>query len=154
MEGSTGYLYTKTGNRDRNNPKSFRPISLSSILLKTMEKVLKEYLNATYMHRYPLSKFQFAYQTGSSTVTALHTLVNKIERSLSAKEIALCSFLDIEGAFDNTTYSSMAKAMKKRMFHTCTVNWIHTMLAQRIISSELGGTSITVRATKGCSCGL
>jgi ribonuclease HI len=66
------------------------------------------------------------------------------------KEIALCSFLDIEGAFDNTSYSSMVNAMKKRKFNMFIVNWIHTMLAKREITSELGGSSVTVRAMKGC----
>lgn len=140
----------KPGKRDKTHPKAFRPISLTSVLLKTMEKVLSEFINSTYMQAHPLSKFQFAYQSGKSTVTALHTLVTKVEKSLSVKEIALCSFLDIEGAFDNTSYSSMARAMKKKNFHTCIVNWIHTMLAKREITSELGGSSITVRATKGC----
>ena len=140
----------KTRKRDKTHPKSFIPISLSSILLKTMEKVLNDFIHTSYMQTKPLSKFQFAYQTGKSTITALHTLVMKIEKSLSAKEIALCSFLDIEGAFDNASYSSMSSAMKNKGFHTSIVNWIHTMLAKREITSELGGSSITVRATKGC----
>lgn len=79
----------KAGKRDRTNPKSYRPISLSSVLLKTMEKVLNEYVNSTYMQTCPLSKYQFAYLAGKSTVTALHTLVGKIEKSLSVKELAL-----------------------------------------------------------------
>lgn len=58
--------------------------------------------------------------------------------------------LDIEGAFDNTSYSSIANAMKKRNFNTCIVDGIHTMLAKREITSELGGSSVTIRATKGC----
>lgn len=115
-----------------------------------MEKVLNDFINSNYMNKHPLSEFQFAYQTGKSTVTALHTVVSKVEKALLAKEIALCSFLDIQGAFDNASYSSMARAMKKRNIDTSIIKWIHTMLAKREITSELGNSSITVWATKGC----
>ena len=140
----------KVGKKDKNQPKAFRPISLTSIMLKIMEKILHEFINSAYIDKHPLSKIQFAYKTGKSTVTALHTLVSKIEKTLSAKEIALCAFLDIEGAFDNASFASMINAMNKRLFDHCIVNWIRTMLANREITSELSGSSVTVKATKGC----
>jgi hypothetical protein len=50
---------------------------------------------------------QFAYQAGKSTVSALHRLVNKIEKALRYKEVALSAFVDIQGAFDNTGFESI-----------------------------------------------
>jgi len=102
----------KAGRRDKTTPKAFRPISLSSVLLKTMEKIVDDYIKSTSLMKFPLSKNQFAYQSGKSTITALQSLVSKIEKSLQAKEIALVAFLDIEGAFDNASYSSMRSAMQ------------------------------------------
>ena len=77
-----------------------------------MEKIVDDYIKSTSLMKFPLSKNQFAYQSGKSTITALQSLVSKIEKSLQAKEIALVAFLDIEGAFDNASYSSMRSAMQ------------------------------------------
>lgn len=74
-----------------------------------MEKIIDEYIKSEYLRTIPLNRFQFAYQPYKSTVTALHNLVTKIESTLDKKEIALVAFLDVEGAFDNTTYKSIKK---------------------------------------------
>lgn len=69
----------KAGKKDKTNPKSFRPISLTSTMLKIMEKIIDEYIKSEYLRTIPLNRFQFAYQPYKSTVTALHNLVTKIE---------------------------------------------------------------------------
>lgn len=43
---------------------------------------------------------QHAFMSGKLTDSTLHQLTTNIERTLDAKEMALCSFLDIEGARD------------------------------------------------------
>lgn len=140
----------KAGKRDKTTPKAFRPISLSSVLLKTMEKILDDFIKSTILARLPLSKFQFAYQSGKSTISALQSLVSKIEKSLQAKEIAMVAFLDIEGAFDNASYSSMRSAMEARGLDHCVIDWVMTMLKGREISADLGGAQLTIRSMKGC----
>jgi hypothetical protein len=49
---------------------------------------------------------QYAYQRGRSTEAALHNLVQKIEGSLNQKDFVLSDFLDIDGAFDNASFSN------------------------------------------------
>lgn len=119
-------------------------------MLKITEKVLGEFINSKFMEAMPLSKYQFAYQSGKSTISALHMLVNKIEKTFHAKEIAIVAFLDIEGAFDNASYLSIVSAMHRRKFDPCIATWVHAMLANRQISSELGGSCVTVKATREC----
>jgi len=46
--------------------------------------------------------------------TALHQLVVRVEKALDQQEIALGVFLDIEGAFNNTSYDSMCAALVRR----------------------------------------
>lgn len=140
----------KAGKRDKTLPKAFRPISLTSTMLKIMEKVIHEHLKSNVLQTKPLNMNQFAYQANKSTVTALHKLVTKVEKTIESKEIALAAFLDIEGAFDNATYSSIKKAFENRGVDPCIVSWIMAMLNTREVSAELGGSSITVKTTKGC----
>jgi hypothetical protein len=42
--------------------------------------------------------------------TALHDLVSRIELALRHKVYALDAFIDVEGAFDNTSFEAMSKA--------------------------------------------
>lgn len=60
-------------------PRSYRPIRLSSFLLETMEKMIDRQIRDVYLERDPMSIAQYAYQTGWSTTIALHCLVTKIE---------------------------------------------------------------------------
>ena len=115
-----------------------------------MEKLIDHHIKTVYLKNSPLSKFQFAYQNNKSTLDALHSLVGKIESSISTKEISLAAFLDIEGAFDNASHCSMKNAMKKHGFDKCTINWIRTMLKTRKITALFGGISQTRKTIKGC----
>ena len=115
-----------------------------------MEKILDDFIKQTFLKKIPLNKSQFAYQSGKSTITALHCLITKIEKSLKAKEISLCAFLDIEGAFDNASHSSMRKAMEFKDFDLCIINWIEAMLSDREISADLGGERLVIRPKRGC----
>ena len=140
----------KANKKDETSAKSFRPISLASIFLKVMEKLVDEYIKDVILSKNPLSKLQFAYQSNKSTVTALHTIVTKVEKAFEAKEVLLAAFLDIEGAFDNATYASMENAMKRHGFENCLVEWIGEMLSKREIQAKLCDSTVKVTAVKGC----
>lgn len=51
----------------------------------------------------PLTKYQFAYQSGKSCEMALCEVVSRIGTMLRNKEKILSVFLEIEGTFDNTS---------------------------------------------------
>ncbi|XP_041970670.1 sodium channel protein Nach-like [Aricia agestis] len=76
-----------------------------------MEKVVNLHIRDTYLTKKPQHERQHAYQKGKSTETALMDLVDRIDRAIEDKEIALCVFLDIEGVktrkflqFDQKSY--------------------------------------------------
>jgi hypothetical protein len=69
--------------------KSFRPISLNSFLLKTVERLVDRYIRDGTLVEYPLHSHQHAHQTDRSTETALHSLVYKTERALEDGLITL-----------------------------------------------------------------
>lgn len=140
----------KAGKKDPEQPKSYRPISLTSFLLKTMEKLIDLHIRVNHLSRQPLHCKQFAYQAGRSTVSALHHLVSKIENAIRYKEIALAAFIDVEGAFDNTGYDSIKAAADERHIEPESVDWILEMLECRIVSAQLGEEKIAIKTTRGC----
>ncbi|KAG8189330.1 hypothetical protein JTE90_021836 [Oedothorax gibbosus] len=62
--------------------------------------MVDRYIRDEVLPQKPLSKFQYAYQPGKSTETALYDLFTVLDRAVNQKELALATFLDIEGAFD------------------------------------------------------
>lgn len=59
-------VFIPKGGRPGLFPKSYRPISLTSFILKGMEKVLDQYLRNEVLTRTPLHYNQFAYQRTKS----------------------------------------------------------------------------------------
>jgi ribonuclease HI len=140
----------KAGKKPDGNPKSLRPISLSSFILKTMEKIIERHIRETTLNNYPLFPQQFAYQAGKSTEMALLNLTQKIEKSLTLKEVAVVAFMDIEGAFNHTSYNSIMEAMNKRRCEGCISNWTLNMLENRKIQVSLADCKLEVLTLKGC----
>ena len=106
----------KAGKTSHVTPKDYRPISLSSFLLKTLERLLDLYISdAIPQNMFSVS--QHAYVRGKSVNTALYTLINQIEGALSQKEFALGAFLDIEGAFNNVLPSAITSSLAAWALH-------------------------------------
>jgi hypothetical protein len=107
---ATGYVPTawrqvkvvfihKPGRNSYCGPKDFRPISLTSFLLKTLERLVYRFLRDEILASQLLHPNQHAYQVGKSVETALHQLVVRIEKALDQQQVALGAFLDIEEGF-------------------------------------------------------
>ena len=129
--------------------KDLRPISLSSFLLKTFERLLEVYMKGTISSSL-LSDSQHAYRKGKSTETALHSIVSCIERSFDRQEFTLIAFLDIEGAFNNVkVYIAIMKDLQKLNIVTPLVNLIHFMLTNRKVSSTLGSSTTGRKVNRG-----
>lgn len=139
----------KPGKSDYNSPKSFRPISLSSVLLKGLERLIDTFIKDFLQHNESLQTNQHAYQVGKSTETALHELVNLIEKTLQEKEYAVGTFMDISGAFDNISFLTIKKELEERRINKHIKAWICNMLENRQITYDLHGTNVTVAAKRG-----
>ena len=74
-----------------------------------MDKILRDEVLAFQ----PLHPNKHAYQAGKSGETALHQLVVRVEKALGQQQIALGVFLDVEGAFDNTSDDSMCLTLTR-----------------------------------------
>jgi len=82
--------------------------------------------------------------------TALHQLVVWVEKALDQQEIALGVFLDVEGAFDNTSYDFMCSALTRHGVDQTIVRWIGATLEGRMATAAFGGVSRSVAVSRGC----
>lgn len=138
----------KPGKNGHTTAKDYRPISLSSFLLKTMERLLETYIRSCCSEG-ALSTAQHAYCKGKSVETALHETVSKIEASLQHKEYTLAAFLDIEGAFNNVKTEAIVKAVEETGANMGVVNWIAQMLNTRAVSSKWGTGEARLSVSRG-----
>ncbi len=123
----------KPGKSSNGVAKDFRPISLTSFLLKTVERLLDAYIRSEVLVKFPLHGNQHAYQVGKSTDTALHHLVQRIERMLNAGQVALGCFMDVEGAFDNTEFDTITKAARDSQMDEVAVSYVLQGVVHRVV---------------------
>ncbi len=140
----------KPGKPTYDRAKSFRPISLTSFLLKTMERLVDRFIRDVIMRVRPLHPNQHAYQNGKSTETALHSVVGKVESALNRKSFALAAFFDIEGAFDNAPYDAIVRALETRGTPKTVSYWVESMLRQRTVTGSMGNYSVRAQVCRGC----
>jgi ribonuclease HI len=130
--------------------KAYRPISLMSFILKTLEKLIDKNIRLEELETNKLNPKQFAYQEGKGTETALHDITTFIEKSLSKRCVALAVFIDIEGAFDNTAYSVIENAARSKAISDIAIGWIKSMLSNRTVKVRTEESNVRIRPVKGC----
>jgi len=140
----------KPGRSSYCGPRDFRPISLTSFLLKTMERLVDRFLRDEILVLQPLHPNQHAYQAGKSVEMALHQLVVRAEKALDQQEIALGVFLDIQGGFDNSSYDSMCSALTRHGVDQTIVRWIRATLEGQLATAALWDVSRSVAVSRGC----
>lgn len=139
----------KPGKSDYSEPKSHRPISLTSFLLKTLERLCDRHLRENALANIRLHPQQHAYSQGKSTESALHAVVSKVEEAIGSKSMCLGTFIDIEGAFDKTNFHSITSALVRHGVNPVMVEWIGNMLSKRIIRFSSSETQHALVA-RGC----
>ena len=88
-QGTRIVFIPKAGRNGYLSPKDFRPISLTSFMLKTAERLVDRYIRDQTLANKPLYEDQHAYCTGKSTETALKRVVQLIEPQLSNEGYAV-----------------------------------------------------------------
>jgi hypothetical protein len=136
----------KPGRNSYTGPRDFRPISLRLFLLKTIERLVDRYLRDGALALKPLHPNQHAYQVGKSVQTALHQLVVQVEKVLDRREIAVGVFLDIEGAYNCTSFDSLGECR----VNSTTVWWIKATLEGCLAMATLNDMCVGVVVSRGC----
>jgi len=140
----------RPGRNSYSGPRDYRPISLTSFLLKTTERLVDRYLRDKVLAFMPLHPNQHAYQASKSVETVLHQLVVRVEKALDQQEIALSAFLDIEGAFNNTCYGTICDALVRHGSEYTIVRWIKATLDGRVAVATLNEISLRFAISRGC----
>ena len=138
----------KPGKDAYNKTKSFRPISLSNYLLKTLERLVVWNMDKA-LSLSPIHANQFGFLSGRSTENAISNTVNFIEQALFQKEHCLGVFLDISAAFDSISIHHIKSSLLRHGGDEDMVEWYFQYLARRELHFSLHGETLHLKTGLG-----
>jgi hypothetical protein len=77
-------------------------------------------------------------------------VVTRIEYAIEHKDIALEAFLDIEEAFDKTSFDTIKQVAERHGIEPAIWKWFFATLESRSISATLSGENLKTAAARGC----
>ncbi|CAK1580392.1 unnamed protein product [Parnassius mnemosyne] len=120
-------------NKNPNDGSSYRPIALSSTLIKTFEHMIKNRLEWYVESHGLLSNTQYGFRKGKSTYDSLSIFTTDIRLAFSRNESVLAAFLDISSAYDNVRLNILREKMFKLNISKKLTNLIINLFLDRYI---------------------
>ena len=123
----------------RLNPANYRPISLTSVTGKIMEKIIKDEIMEHLIKHNLINKHQYGFVYNKACVTNLLETMDLLTKLLSDKESFDLLLLDFEKAFDKVSHSRLSIKLTGHGISGKLLAWLNSFLSnrkQRVILGE------------------
>jgi len=107
---------------------NYRPISLTSIVVKVMEKIISRQLITALEKSGRISNNQFGFRTNRSTVTLLLSVIHEWSLCLDRRSTTHCFFLDFAKAFDSVPHEHLILKLRCLGITGQLLQWITSSL--------------------------
>ena len=114
------------------NPSNYRPISLTSIIGKVMETIIRNNLMKHMETNNLFSKEQHGFRKGGSCVTQLHEVLEDWTDKLDKKQEIDVIYFDFEKAFDRVPHKRLVIKLKGYGVQGNLLRWIENILSNRV----------------------
>ena len=111
--------------------KSYRPISLTSHIIKIFEKIVRKAIISHLVNNNLLPTNQHGFLQGRSTLSQLLNQVETITRILESGNDLDSVYLDFAKAFDKVDHTLLYKKLKSMRIGGKVGVWLHTFLSNR-----------------------
>ena len=111
---------------------NYRPISLLSSFGKILEKIVANKLTLFLETNAILSKYQFGFRSGHSTVHPMMLLLNKLTTALNEKKHSIVIFCDLKKAFDTCDHDILLEKMFNIGIRNTELKWFSNYLKDRL----------------------
>ncbi len=119
----------KSGSKKK--PENYRPISLTSVPCKLMEKIIRNEIVEHMERNNFFTKCQHGFRTGFSCVTQLLEVMEDWAEALNNGEDIDVVFLDFSRAFDNISHKLLLMKLEGYGIKGNILKWIHSFLTNR-----------------------
>jgi hypothetical protein len=102
---------------DKHNPCSYRPISLTSVLMKVFERIIHSHLVSVLERHHLISPSQSCFRRKRSTVTVLAEAVDDWSLCLEKRSTMHCLLLDFAKAFDSVPHEHLLLKLSSLGIH-------------------------------------
>ena len=120
-------------------PSNYRPVSLTSHIAKTMERIIRRYLVAYLEVNMKMNLNQHGFRKGRSCLSQLLQHYDNILKILEEGHNADCIYLDFSKCFDKIDTGLLCHKLKQTGIHSQAGIWLHNFLTKRrqyIISGD------------------
>ena len=128
----------------KNLASNYRPISLTAVLSKLMESLLRDHMMKHLTDNNLLSKKQHGFISGRSTVTQLLNYLDKCARSVAAGKVVDVIYLDFEKAFDTVPHHRLLGKLTAYGMSGAVHKWVSNYLSGRTQVVSVNGTESDV----------
>ena len=125
---------------DRAKAENFRPISKTSHIIKTHERVLRKKLVNYFEYNSLFSLNQHGFRAGRSTLTQLLQHFDAINEGLVNNIDTDSIYLDYEKAFDKVDHSLLLAKLSRYQLPDLFVTWVRSFLSNRTQTVVVGGS--------------
>jgi Reverse transcriptase (RNA-dependent DNA polymerase)/Endonuclease-reverse transcriptase len=115
----------------RNLPKSYRPISLTSAVVKLFERMVLSRLVQFLDSRNFFSQFQSGFRKAHSTADLIYRLIDRIQCAITNRSHVSVVFLDIASAFDRVWHAGLLFKLHRAGIRGKAWRWLQAFLSNR-----------------------
>jgi hypothetical protein len=123
---------------------SYRPISLTSVLAKIMERVAMARLNCYLETQQLLTPEQASFRPKHSTSHQLIKFTQSVKEAFNTKESMLAVFVGFQGAYDKVWHSKFIWKLQKMGVASKMLPWIKSFTSQRWIATKYNNHLSTI----------
>ena len=128
---------------------NYRPVSLTSHILKLFERVIREKLVEFIESQNKLSSNQYGFRPRRSTITQLLAHIDRIICILEKNKNADILYLDFSKAFDKVCHATLLKKLESYNIGGKLLKWLESFLSdryQRVIVQGINSESEKVKS--------